>query len=67
MMLSEVIVPFATSLQPEIVILGGDVSRSHSLFDKQITEVLLKKDIRVIPSLRFAINTLLACPILFES
>lgn len=64
-MLRETIEPFAVKFNTEVVILGGDVSRSHDLFDSQLAESLMLKNIRVIPSVRFSDNSLLACALVF--
>jgi glucokinase len=66
-MLYEVIWPFAIKFKPEAVILGGDVSRSHSLFERRIKESLKQNNIEVVPSIRFSDNALLACAMLFEN
>jgi glucokinase len=66
-MLYEVVAPFAIRFNTEALILGGDVCRSHYLFDKPLVEGLAKENIKVLPSVRFSENTLLACAFLFES
>lgn len=64
-MLYDVISEIAVSFNADCLILGGQVSRSHDLFDKQLVEGLAKKRIQVLPSTAFSDNTLLACSLLF--
>lgn len=65
-MLCDVVAGFAIDFMADCLILGGDVSRSHDLFDKPLTERLAEYNIKVLPSKAFADNALLACSLLFN-
>lgn len=65
-LLYDVIAAVAVKFNADCLILGGQVSRSHDLFDKKLAEGLAQKHIQVLPSSAFSDNTLLACSLLFR-
>lgn len=66
-MLCDVVLDYAVKFKSECLILGGDVSRSCDLFDKPLKESLSKYNIKLIQSVNFSDNALLACVLLFKN
>lgn len=64
--LAAVVVPHAVRFRADALILGGEVSRSADLFDRQLFAQLRENAIELLRSIRFGDNALSAIPLLFK-